>query len=106
MWPAAASLVYYLGIGGQAVLAVVLGPRLRVRPAVVVAIGGCYLVGMTLGAKALFELRQGTFALAEFLRHGYCLQGMWGGPLVYLVLAVPLDGKGVRKNYSASRKSS
>ena len=43
MWPAAASLVYYLGIGGQAVLAVVLGPRLRVRPAVVVAIGGCYL---------------------------------------------------------------
>ncbi len=90
MWPAAASLVYYLGIGGQAVLGVLLAPRLRVRPAVVAAIVACYLVGMTVGARVLFELRQGSFVPAGVVRHECGLRGMWGGPLVYLALAVPL----------------
>lgn len=45
MWPAADSLIYSLGIGGQAVPVVLSAPRLRVRLAVVVAIYACYLVG-------------------------------------------------------------
>ncbi len=90
MWPAAASLIYYLGIGSQAVLAVVLGPRLRVRPAVVMAVCACYLVGMTAGARVLFEVHQGNLDLAGLWRPGGGLQGMWGGPLVYRVLPAGL----------------
>ena len=53
MWPAASSVVYYLGIGVHALLAVLLGQRLGLRPSVPIAVSACYLVGMTIGAKAL-----------------------------------------------------
>jgi len=89
MWPAIASSVYYVGIGVQAVLAFLLGRWLGVKPRVSMAVSLCYLLGMVLGAKLLFNVQRGTFEFAGLLRQDFYLQGLWGGPLVYLALAIP-----------------
>lgn len=94
MWPQAVGPLYYAGIGVYAVLAALIGQRLRLRPHVPIAISVCYLVGMTACAKALFDLRAGHLAASALVSPDhYARGGMWLGPVAYLLLAagvVPL----------------
>lgn len=49
-----------------------------------------YLLGMAVGARILYDLLQHQFSLSNYLRPGYYFtDGLWGGPLAYLMLAVP-----------------
>jgi len=49
------------------------------------------MVGLTIGAKALYDIHNGQFDLrALFSISHYFKGGLWGGLLAYLVLAVPL----------------
>lgn len=54
-----------------------------------VAAGLCYFVGMSVGAKILYELREEQFAFAKLLDIGFYFEGgLWGGLAAYLGLAV------------------
>jgi hypothetical protein len=87
VWPAAGSFVYCLGIGVHTLIAALLGLRARVP----LAVSACCLLGMTVGAKALSDIREGRFDPGTLLRREHFeMSGMWGGPLVYLELAVPV----------------
>jgi phosphatidylglycerol:prolipoprotein diacylglycerol transferase len=47
-----------------------------------------YLFGMAVGARILYDLVQRQFHLYNYLRPGYYFtDGLWGGPLAYLMLA-------------------
>ncbi|MHC4743617.1 MAG: prolipoprotein diacylglyceryl transferase [Planctomycetota bacterium] len=56
-----------------------------------IVVGLCYFAGMTVGAKILFDIQNGTFDFRALLslRH-YMQGGVWGGLLAYFILAVPL----------------
>ena len=50
----------------------------------------CYLLGMTLGAKMLFDLRHGILSASALLQADHWFRGgLWGGLLAYFALAVP-----------------
>ncbi len=52
--------------------------------------GVCYLLGMTLGAKVLFDLRHDILNLSALFRVEHWLRGgLWGGLLAYFALAIP-----------------
>lgn len=51
-----------------------------------------YLIGMTSGAKALWDLQHDEFSLLALFRPDHYLAGgLWGGVLMYFALAVPLS---------------
>ena len=55
-----------------------------------ITLGIIYLVGMTVGAKVLFDLQHDQLSfLALFTPDHWAAGGMWGGILAYLALAVP-----------------
>ena len=55
-----------------------------------IALGVIYLVGMTVGAKVMYDLQHDQFSFpALFTANYYISCGMWGGILAYLALAVP-----------------
>lgn len=65
--------------------------RLDLKRRVWIVAGVCYLLGMTFGAKALFDLRHARFSLGALLDlEHYRAGGLWGGLPVYFALAVPL----------------
>jgi len=56
-----------------------------------IATGLCYMVGMTLGAKVLYDLRHSLLELSALLDLQYWARGgLWGGLLAYFALAAPL----------------
>lgn len=49
-----------------------------------------YFFGMAVGARILYDLVQQQFDFRNYVRLGYYFEyGLWGGPLAYLMLAVP-----------------
>jgi phosphatidylglycerol:prolipoprotein diacylglycerol transferase len=65
--------------------------HLELKRRIWIVTGLCYLLGMTVGAKALFDLRHGQFALRALLDHDhYRAGGLWGGLPAYFALAIPL----------------
>jgi len=53
--------------------------------------GICYMLGMTLGAKVLFDLRHHILDLSALFQAEHWLRGgLWGGLLAYFALAVPI----------------
>lgn len=65
--------------------------HLGLKRRVWIATGVCYMLGMTVGAKALFDLRHAQFRLAALLDlEHYRAGGLWGGLPAYFALAVPL----------------
>ena len=65
--------------------------RLELKRRVWIVAGVCYMLAMTVGAKALFDLRYGQFALGALLDPDhYRAGGLWGGLLAYFALAIPL----------------
>jgi len=65
--------------------------RLELKRRVWIVAGVCYVLGMTVGAKTLFDLRHGQFALRALLdQDHYRAGGLWGGLPAYFALAIPL----------------
>lgn len=95
MWPQLGPVrtygVFYL-LGS--VLHFIVGRRLAkrygLRRRVWIVAGICYLLGMTIGAKVLFDIRHGHLDISALLQAGHYMQGgLWGGLLAYFALAVP-----------------
>jgi phosphatidylglycerol:prolipoprotein diacylglycerol transferase len=84
-------VVYFAGILVHFVIAFWMARWLGLRRRVPLAVSGAYLLGMTVGAKVLYDIQSGDFATANLFSAGhYAAGGLWGGPLVYLGMAVPL----------------
>jgi len=95
MWPwfgpiPAFGAVYTLGILSHFVAGYLLAKRLGLRRRLWIGLGICYLVGMTLGAKVLYDIASGGFEVrALFSAAHYLRGGLWGGLFAYMALAVP-----------------
>jgi phosphatidylglycerol:prolipoprotein diacylglycerol transferase len=96
MWPRLGAVptygvLYGVGILLHFIISYLVAKRLGLRRRVWIAVSICYLIGMTAGAKALYDLQHGEFDLRALLTaEHYGRGGLWGGLLAYLVLAVPL----------------
>ena len=65
--------------------------RLGLRHRVWIIVGICYMVGMTVGAKVLYDIQQAQFDFRALFSTGHYMKGgLWGGMLAYFILAVPL----------------
>ena len=65
--------------------------RLRLRRRVWIVVSICYMEGMTVGAKVLYDVQHGQFDFSALLTIKHYVQaGLWGGLLAYIALAVPL----------------
>jgi phosphatidylglycerol:prolipoprotein diacylglycerol transferase len=65
--------------------------RLSLRRRVWLVVSICYLLAMSVGAKALFDIQHGQFSVgALFSAQHYMQGGLWGGMLAYFAIAVPV----------------
>ena len=49
-----------------------------------------FFFGMAVGARILYDVLQHRLHLSNYLRPGYYFEdGLWGGPLAYLLIAIP-----------------
>ncbi|MBI4580542.1 MAG: prolipoprotein diacylglyceryl transferase [Planctomycetes bacterium] len=84
-------ILYFGAIALHFVLILLFGRRVQVRWYIAAALGLCFVVGMTVGAKALFDVLHGGLRPRLLVSTAHYMQGgMWGGPLAYLAMAVPL----------------
>lgn len=96
MWPRVGPMMTYgichlIGLVLYFLMARRAARRLELKRRVWIVAGVCYVLGMTLGAKALFDLRHGQFALRALLDlDHYRAGGLWGGLPAYFALAIPL----------------
>lgn len=96
MWPwlgrvPTYGILYGLSIISHFIVAAVIARRLGLRRRIWIAASLCYMIGMTLGAKVLFDITRGTFSLAALLSARHYMQGgLWGGLLAYIVSAACL----------------
>ncbi|MEW5702467.1 MAG: prolipoprotein diacylglyceryl transferase family protein [Candidatus Zixiibacteriota bacterium] len=83
------AIVYTVGMVTQVALAVWLCRRRGVTVMGGIALGLCYAFAMNTGARILYDILNRRFSLPNYFDPGYYMQrGMWGGPLVYLALAL------------------
>lgn len=107
MWPRMGSIhtygIFYLtGIVLHFLIGRHLAGRLGLKRRVWIVFGICYLLGMTVGAKLLFDLRLGQASLpALFSARHYMQGGLWGGLLAYFALAAPAAMLLTRKRLAA-----
>jgi phosphatidylglycerol:prolipoprotein diacylglycerol transferase len=96
MWPRIGSIhtygIFYLaGIVLHFVVGRHLARGLGLKRRVWIVAGVCYLLGMTVGAKLLFDIRVGIASLpALFSARHYVQGGLWGGLLAYFAVAAPV----------------
>jgi phosphatidylglycerol:prolipoprotein diacylglycerol transferase len=85
------SILYILSIVTHFLICYFIARRLGLRRRVWIVVGICYMVGMTVGAKILYDVQSAQFSFRALLsiRH-YMQGGLWGGMLAYFILAVPL----------------
>jgi phosphatidylglycerol---prolipoprotein diacylglyceryl transferase len=85
------AIFYIAAIVAHLLILLYLARRMGLRRRLAWAIGMCYALGMTVGAKVLYDLLHDDFTWGGLIsmRH-YMGGGMWGGPLAYLAVAVPL----------------
>ena len=96
MWPRigpvpAYGVLYGISILSYFLIACLIARRLGLRHRVWIVAGICYMEGMTVGAKLLYDIQRAQFDLRAMLSIGHYMQeGLWGGLLAYFFLAVPL----------------
>ena len=96
MWPRIGPIptygvLYIISILSYFLIACLIAKRLGLRRRVWIVVGICYMEGMTVGAKLLYDIQRAQFDLRAMLSIGHYMQrGLWGGLLAYFVLAVPL----------------
>lgn len=85
------SILYLLSILTHFLICYLIAKRLGLRLRVWIVVGICYMLGMTVGAKILFDIQSAQFDPQVLLsiKH-YAEGGMWGGMLAYFILALPL----------------
>lgn len=94
MWPKIGEVptygvVYTVSMLAHVALSVWYCRRLKLSVAGGVALGLCYIWGMNMGAHILYDLRFQRFDWQDLLTIDYYFRdGMWGGPLAYLAVAV------------------
>jgi phosphatidylglycerol:prolipoprotein diacylglycerol transferase len=96
MWPQLGpirtyGIFYLVGFVLHLIVGWRLARRYGLRRRVWIVAGICYLLGMTIGAKVLFDIRHGHFDLSALFQASHYMQGgLWGGLLAYFALAVPI----------------
>ena len=96
MWPQLGPIrtygVFYLsGIFCHFIITYLLARRCRLRHRVWIVVSICYLLGMTIGAKALYDLQHSQLDIWALLSAEHYMEGgLWGGLLAYFCLSVPL----------------
>ncbi|MCG3125711.1 MAG: Prolipoprotein diacylglyceryl transferase [Phycisphaerae bacterium] len=96
MWPLifglrTYSFVYVLSMLALPAAALLSCRRLNVPRRVASALCFLYVLGMVPGAKLLYDLQHGLPSASSYLSLAYYMKGgLWGGPLAYLALALPL----------------
>ncbi len=84
-------VLYGISILSYFLIAFLIARRLRLRHRVWLFAGICYMTGMTVGAKALYDIHHGQFDFRALFSYGHYIHGgLWGGLLAYLILTVPL----------------
>ena len=85
------SILYILSIISHFLICYFIAKRLGLRRRVWIIVGICYMEGMIVGAKILYDIQNGQFDFRALLsiRH-YMQGGVWGGLLAYFILALPL----------------
>jgi phosphatidylglycerol:prolipoprotein diacylglycerol transferase len=96
MWPRIGPIptfgvLYGISILSHFLVGYLIARRLGLRHRIWIFVGICYMIGMTVGAKALYDIQHAPFDFRALfsIRH-YLKGGLWGGLLAYVVLAVPL----------------
>ncbi|MBP7051690.1 MAG: prolipoprotein diacylglyceryl transferase [Phycisphaerae bacterium] len=96
MWPrigpiATYGIMYLVGILLHFVLSRRVARRYGLKRRVWLTVSICYLLGMIVGAKVLYDIRSGQLDLPALLQAEHWTGGgLWGGLLAYFALAVPL----------------
>jgi len=96
MWPRLGPIptygvFYFTGIFCHFLIAYYLAKRYGLRHRVWITVSICYMLGMTIGAKALYDLQHTQLDFRALLSaEHYMKGGLWGGLLAYLCLSVPL----------------
>lgn len=94
MWPMVAGLktytfFYVFSMFACLGSAVYFCRRMEIPRKVGVALGGCYVFGMAVGARILCDILNHRLHCRNYLDlHYYFTNGLWGGPLAYLAVAV------------------
>ena len=94
MWPRIGEIptygiVYTVSMLTHVALSVWYCRRLKLPVRGGIALGLCYIWGMNMGAHILYDLRYHRFDWQDLLTIDYYFRdGMWGGPLAYLAVAV------------------
>lgn len=84
-------LLYLVGIILHFIIGWRIARRRGLRRRVWIAAGICYMLAMIVGAKILFDIREGSFDAAALLQgEHYRAGGLWGGLLAYFALVTPL----------------
>lgn len=83
-------ILYLAGILSHFFVSARISGRLGVSRRVWIIVSICYLVGMTLGAKMLYDIRHSQFDIGALVStEHYLREGLWGGLFAYFVLAAP-----------------
>jgi len=94
MWPTIGSIstyyiIYFLSMAVHMGLAIWLCRRRGVTWKAGLGLGLCYIWGMSIGAKILYDLLNSQLDWRNYLDVDYYIRGnIWGGPLAYLAVAV------------------
>jgi len=85
------SILYILSIISHFLICYFIAKRLGLRRRIWIVGGICFMMGMTVGAKMLYDIQSAQFDLRALLsiRH-YMRGGLWGGLLAYFIFAVLL----------------
>ncbi len=83
-------LLYLIGVMLHFVLSWWIAKRSKLPRRVGVTVSMCYLLGMLVGAKLLYDARHNQLDLSTLLQAKHWLGGgLWGGLLAYFALAIP-----------------
>lgn len=94
MWPKIGdfriySVVYALSVVAYFVTAKYWCRRRLIPPRIGYLFGVLYAFGMVVGARVLYDIFKNRFDIHNYLHIGYYVtDGMWGGPLAFLMTAV------------------
>ncbi len=82
------SFLYCLSLLAHVALAIAFCRQMGLSRRAGMWIGMCYIFGMAVGARILYDLLHGQFAAGNYLNLRYYFgDGLWGGPLAYLAVA-------------------
>jgi phosphatidylglycerol:prolipoprotein diacylglycerol transferase len=96
------SILYLLSIFSHFLICFFIAKWLNLLRRVWIVVGICYMLGMTVGAKLLYDLQSSSFDPHALLSISHYMKGgMWGGLSAYFIVSVPLAFILARKRLAA-----